>query len=268
MGGLDRERHLAGRYWPTWSTGALIASRPSCLSSTVGRHSGGVSRTCSVSTRWCTAVTVTRREMSLTCSLSATGLRAGQGSRRVGAHRRNLAEQRLERLAASWSGPGRRSRLAARGDGRDADADAARDRRSLAKTLCSTNPCESMIEIVRHTQRNVKRWRDGDMRKRWTAAAYSSPSSSSADRRLPRPRETRDRDRAPAPGGRPRPATPLTLRCRIVCAEPSGGRTEQTRGTPPRLRERRRLYCPRPPRDRGARDAEFQREPVRVDERD
>jgi len=27
----------------------------------------------------------------------------------------------------------------------------------LAKTLSSTNPCESMIEIVRHTQRNVKR---------------------------------------------------------------------------------------------------------------
>ena len=40
----------------------------------------------------------------------------------------------------------------------------------LAKTLCSTNPCESMIEIVRYTQRNVKRWRDGNMRKRWTAA--------------------------------------------------------------------------------------------------
>ena len=40
----------------------------------------------------------------------------------------------------------------------------------LATTLCSTNPCESMIEIVRSTQRNVKRWRDGDMRKRWTAA--------------------------------------------------------------------------------------------------
>ena len=35
---------------------------------------------------------------------------------------------------------------------------------------CSTNPCESMIEIVRYTQRNVKRWQDGDMRKRWTAA--------------------------------------------------------------------------------------------------
>ena len=40
----------------------------------------------------------------------------------------------------------------------------------LAKTLCSTNPCESMIEIVRYTQRNVKHWQDGDMRKRWTAA--------------------------------------------------------------------------------------------------
>ena len=40
----------------------------------------------------------------------------------------------------------------------------------LAKTLCSTNPCESMIEIVRSTHRNVKRWQDGDMRKRWTAA--------------------------------------------------------------------------------------------------
>src|SRR5918994_3398349 len=40
----------------------------------------------------------------------------------------------------------------------------------LAKTLCSTKPCESMLEIVRYTQRNVKCWQDGDMRKRWTAA--------------------------------------------------------------------------------------------------
>jgi hypothetical protein len=27
-----------------------------------------------------------------------------------------------------------------------------------------------MIEIVCYTQRNVKRWQNGDMRKRWTAA--------------------------------------------------------------------------------------------------
>ncbi len=40
----------------------------------------------------------------------------------------------------------------------------------LRRTLASTNPCESMIEIVRRIERNVKRWRDGDMRLRWTAA--------------------------------------------------------------------------------------------------
>ena len=39
----------------------------------------------------------------------------------------------------------------------------------LAKTLCSTNRCESMIEIARHSQRNVKHCQNGDMRKRWTA---------------------------------------------------------------------------------------------------
>ena len=27
-----------------------------------------------------------------------------------------------------------------------------------------------MIEIVRHTQRNMKRWRSGEMRLHWTAA--------------------------------------------------------------------------------------------------
>ena len=40
----------------------------------------------------------------------------------------------------------------------------------LAKTLVSTNPCESMIEIVRHTQPNVKSRQPGDMRLRWSAA--------------------------------------------------------------------------------------------------
>ena len=40
----------------------------------------------------------------------------------------------------------------------------------LRRTLASTNPCESMIEIVRKTQSNVKRWKGGDMRMRWTAA--------------------------------------------------------------------------------------------------
>ena len=41
---------------------------------------------------------------------------------------------------------------------------------SLKRTLESTNPCESMIECVRRTSRNVKHWQSGDMALRWTAA--------------------------------------------------------------------------------------------------
>ena len=40
----------------------------------------------------------------------------------------------------------------------------------LRKTLASTNPCESMIECVRRTARNVKHWQNGEMCLRWTAA--------------------------------------------------------------------------------------------------
>src|SRR3954471_14018799 len=40
----------------------------------------------------------------------------------------------------------------------------------LKLTLQSTNPCESMIETVRRIARNVKRWQNGDMCLRWTAA--------------------------------------------------------------------------------------------------
>lgn len=40
----------------------------------------------------------------------------------------------------------------------------------LARTLTSTNPIESMISVGRTTTRNVKRWRDGTMVKRWAAA--------------------------------------------------------------------------------------------------
>jgi putative transposase len=43
-------------------------------------------------------------------------------------------------------------------------------RGSLKRTLQSTNLCESMLEIVRRTQRNVKRWSSGEMALRWTAA--------------------------------------------------------------------------------------------------
>lgn len=40
----------------------------------------------------------------------------------------------------------------------------------LARSLSSTNMIESMISIGRDTTRNVKRWRDGAMVKRWVAA--------------------------------------------------------------------------------------------------
>ncbi|MCA1678511.1 MAG: IS256 family transposase [Actinobacteria bacterium] len=83
----------------------------------------------------------------------------------------DLAQQRLELLASELD----RSWPDAAGSLREGMADTLTLMRlgitgQLAKTLRSTNPCESMIEIVRYTQRNVKRWHDGDMCKRWTAA--------------------------------------------------------------------------------------------------
>jgi putative transposase len=43
-------------------------------------------------------------------------------------------------------------------------------RRAAARDPLLDQPCESMISVVRTTQRNVKRWRDGEMALRWTAA--------------------------------------------------------------------------------------------------
>jgi transposase-like protein len=48
---------------------------------------------------------------------------------------------------------------------------------TLLKTVMSTNPVESMIEIVRAHARNVKRWQDGDMRLRWAAAGMLAASA-------------------------------------------------------------------------------------------
>ena len=89
----------------------------------------------------------------------------------MGAQRPDLAEQRLQLLASEFD----RTWPDAAASLREGMPETLTLMRlgiagQLAKTLCSTNPCESMIEIVRHTQRNVKRWQDGDMRKRWTAA--------------------------------------------------------------------------------------------------
>lgn len=105
-----------------------------------------------------------------------------------------LAEQRLELLAGELD----RSWPDAAGSLREGMQDTLTLMRlgitgNLAQTLCSTNPCESMIEIVRNTQRNMKRWQESDMRKRWTAtgtlvaersngASYTPPRASTGRR--------------------------------------------------------------------------------------
>ncbi len=49
---------------------------------------------------------------------------------------------------------------------------------ALARTLTNTNAIESMISITRTTARNVKRWRDGKMVKRWVAAGMLNAEAS------------------------------------------------------------------------------------------
>ena len=56
---------------------------------------------------------------------------------------------------------------------------------SLLKTVMSTNPVESMIEIVRAHAHNVKRWQDGDMRLRWAAAGMLAAASQFRRAKLP-----------------------------------------------------------------------------------
>jgi Transposase, Mutator family len=52
---------------------------------------------------------------------------------------------------------------------------------TLALTLTSRNPIESMISIAKRTTTRVTRWKDGTMKKRWVAAGIepSDPSAGS-----------------------------------------------------------------------------------------
>jgi transposase-like protein len=75
----------------------------------------------------------------------------------------------------------------------------------LKRTIASTNPCESMIETVRRTSRNVKRWQNGDMCLRWTAAGMLEAEAQFRRSRLPPARHARHRRRTRhrhPPGGR------------------------------------------------------------------
>jgi putative transposase len=48
---------------------------------------------------------------------------------------------------------------------------------TLLKTVTTTNPVESMIEIVRDHARNVKHWQGDDMRLRWAAAGMEAAAT-------------------------------------------------------------------------------------------
>ncbi len=89
------------------------------------------------------------------------------------AERAELAERRLLELARALSAkrPGAAASL------REGLAETLTITRlgiradsTLARTLATTNPIESMLSICRERARNVKRWRGGEMALRWTAA--------------------------------------------------------------------------------------------------
>ena len=85
--------------------------------------------------------------------------------------RHETAQERLEALAAELERP----HPGAAASLREGLAETLTVNRlgvsgALKATLASTNPCESMIECVRRTARNVKRWSSGEMCLRWTAA--------------------------------------------------------------------------------------------------
>ena len=78
----------------------------------------------------------------------------------------------------------------------------------LKRTLESTNPCESMIDTVRTTQRNVKNWSSGEMGLRWTSAGMlEAEKQLSQGDRLHRPPPPRRRDRTTTPPSTAEPRT-------------------------------------------------------------
>ena len=68
---------------------------------------------------------------------------------------------------------------------------------TLARTLRSTNPIESMLSICREHAKNVKRWRDGRMALRWCAAGMLEAAEAIPSRqRAPAPARATRRPRA------------------------------------------------------------------------
>jgi putative transposase len=101
----------------------------------------------------------------------------------------------------------------------------------LAKTLTTSNPIDSMISIARTTNRNVTRWRDGQMVLRWTAAGVLN-----AERSFRRIRATsRCRNWSRPCIGTPAPTRPRT-------PKPSAPPPRVHRGSSPKFHETRDTF--------------------------
>ncbi len=199
-GGIDRERHRghrslvgSGRAWPKHDPRGALAC------STAPRPCERPCVTCSASEHRSSA-RIRHKERNILDHLPEPD-RAGVRRRLRQAwderdHARALG--RLEQLASELS----KSHSAAAASLREGMAETLTLTRlgisgPLTRTLASTNPIESMIECVRRTSRNVKRWQSGEMALRWTAAGMlRGRAPVPADYRLPAARHAGPGDRA------------------------------------------------------------------------
>ena len=131
------------------------------------------SRTSSANTRWCIVATVTRSEMSAICCLNATGRSCRPRS--VARGRWKIASWpcgvwRHWRQSLIAAGP-TRVRRCARGC-RDADADGAGDHRAAGEVavLDQSDRVDDRDRAPHAGAECGSRWKEGDMRKRWTSA--------------------------------------------------------------------------------------------------
>ena len=166
-------------------------------SSTAARRSGRPSTTCSAPCR-CSVVFATRNATSWSISPNATGRRQGAAARGVGREpttTEHSSSSGCSPASSTASHPGAASSLR---EGMQETLTVTRlgVRGKLKRTLESTNPCESMIETVRRTSRNVKHWqsrRHVPPLDRCRDARSRTPVPQ--DHRLQRPRQARHRDR-------------------------------------------------------------------------
>ena len=157
----------------------------------------------------------------------------GVGRTRPGRSPRRAAGARSQARPAQP----RRRRLAAGRPRGDHHHQPARHRGTLARTLATTNPIESSIDIVRAHARNVKNWnadrrshgeRPADMRLRWAAAGLLAAEQQYRQGQRP-PATPRPRRRPPTPSPRPH-------RSRRIGSPPRPTQPEVPRrtGQPPR----------------------------------